>query len=523
MKVSKLEIKNFRLLQNITIDFEDDLSIIIGKNNCGKTSILSILKKCIAYDKKEKQFEYFDFSISFQKKLSEYVINEKDLKLDKEDNEDNGIIMYMYIEYDENDNLNNLKEVILDLDDQIKTAIIKFEYTISENQFNILKKDFNEYKIEKQINKDNKENKDNKDNKDNNKKLFLKFITKRYANYFEFKQSAILANNKGEPVKEVSKKIENINKIINFRYIDAKRDVSNINKKQLSSLTNEYYKKLNKNDNTKSHLNTLENNIDETDDMLTKVYKDIFEPLINKISKFGGRNQNETFLNIMSNIESENLLNSNTTVVYSDDTNQENNLPEHYNGLGYLNLISIIIKIETLLSDFRKDIKRDEAPADINLLFIEEPEAHTHPQMQYIFIKNIKDILEEGKKFKKGETEYSINLQTLMTTHSSHIVSECNFDNIKYLLKQNNKIEVKSLKNLEISYEHKKRKETKELIKDVNEKSNKNEKEQRPSYFKFLKQNLNLGMAEIFFADKVILIEGETERILLPAMMKKIE
>lgn len=40
-------------------------SVIIGKNNCGKTSILSILKKCIGYDKKEKQFEYFDFSISF--------------------------------------------------------------------------------------------------------------------------------------------------------------------------------------------------------------------------------------------------------------------------------------------------------------------------------------------------------------------------------------------------------------------------------------------------------------------------
>jgi predicted ATP-dependent endonuclease of OLD family len=31
-----------------------------------------------------------------------------------------------------------------------------------------------------------------------------------------------------------------------------------------------------------------------------------------------------------------------------------------------------------------------ENQADINLLFIEEPEAHTHPQMQYVFIKNIK-------------------------------------------------------------------------------------------------------------------------------------
>ena len=36
-------------------------------------------------------------------------------------------------------------------------------------------------------------------------------------------------------------------------------------------------------------------------------------------------------------------------------------------------------------------------PADINILFIEEPEA-THPQMQYVFVKNIKNLLREGKK-----------------------------------------------------------------------------------------------------------------------------
>ena len=39
------------------------------------------------------------------------------------------------------------------------------------------------------------------------------------------------------------------------------------------------------------------------------------------------------------------------------------------------------------------DIKNE--PADINLIYIEEPESHTHPQLQYIFIKNIKDLLKE--------------------------------------------------------------------------------------------------------------------------------
>lgn len=49
------------------------------------------------------------------------------------------------------------------------------------------------------------------------------------------------------------------------------------------------------------------------------------------------------------------------------------------------------------------------------------------------------------------------------------------------------------------------------------------EKDEGKNHFKFLKQYLTLNRAEIFFADKVIFIEGDTERILVPAMMKKID
>ena len=186
-------------------------------------------------------------------------------------------------------------------------------------------------------------------------------------------------------------------------------------------------------------------------------------------------------------------------MVYQADNHQ---LPESYNGLGYLNLISIIIQIETILAEFRNDNDEDRVPADINLLFIEEPEAHTHPQMQYIFIKNIKDLLINGS-IGVG-LKHKINLQTVITTHSSHIVAECNFDDIKYFQKTSTTSAIsKNLKNLEIEY------------KDENDPNNRR--------FKFLKQYLTLNYAEIFFADKVVLYEGDTERILLPAMMKKID
>ena len=39
--------------------------------------------------------------------------------------------------------------------------------------------------------------------------------------------------------------------------------------------------------------------------------------------------------------------------------------------------------------------------------------------------------------------------------------------------------------------------------------------------FRFLKQYLTLERSELFFADKVIFVEGDTERILINAMMQK--
>lgn len=156
----------------------------------------------------------------------------------------------------------------------------------------------------------------------------------------------------------------------------------------------------------------------------------------------------------------------------------------------------MIFEIEILLHEFKRD--KIEKPSDINLMFIEEPEAHTHPQMQYVFIKNIKNLLKGGIIGHNGERR---KLQYIITTHSSHIVVESKFDGIKYFKKDRNNVIAKNLKDLEYEYD----------------------KDGESQNFKFLKQYLTLHRSELFFADKAIFIEGDTERILLPAMMKKID
>ena len=63
-----------------------------------------------------------------------------------------GIELYLFIEYDETDNLSNIQPLMLDLDPDNNIVILKFEYTISEQKFIKLISDFNAYckKFEKE-------------------------------------------------------------------------------------------------------------------------------------------------------------------------------------------------------------------------------------------------------------------------------------------------------------------------------------------------------------------------------------
>ncbi|MFV8357808.1 ATP-dependent nuclease, partial [Flavobacterium sp. XS1P32] len=290
---------------------------------------------------------------------------------------------------------------------------------------------------------------------------------------------------------------------INFKYIDAKRGVTNKdNDKTLSTQTSEIYERSEKNDADEEKIQEFNEAIEETDEKLGEVYKGLFSETIETVKEFGGIKKEESIIKIISTLQHKELLKGNTTVVYNHN---ETDFPEQYNGLGYMNLISMIFQIKILVSEFAR--KKDENPASINLLLIEEPEAHTHPQMQYVFIQNIANLLNKGivKKDKDGNSLIPQPFQYIISTHSSHIVANCqDFDTIKYLKKEAiNDIKAKNLKDLEQEYN--------------------SEGELGKKNYRFLKQYLTLNRSELFFADKAIFIEGDTERILLPAMMQKID
>ncbi len=482
MKVARIEISNFRLLKSFALDLEDELSLVIGKNNTGKTSVLACLDK-LAVQSDKKAITYEDFNVDLMSCIEAVLLGEQAIG-NEEEYSPLGIQLKLYIKYSESDDLSKISSLIMSLDPTDDNVLLSFEYKIAFDKIVELKSVYTK-EAEKY---------------ENSPRLFLK---ENLADYFGtiIKKSLLIGDEK--QFIDLNKESINLKDILSIQFINAKRSVTNKqNDKTLSNQTSSLYKQVDESDEQVEASNEFKKELRKTDTKLSGIYQNMFEGVIEKVNRFGGIRPTDTNIKVVSTLQHRELLEGNTTVMYQ---HQDHDLPEHYNGLGYMNLISMIFEIEMLMSRFRKSLK--EQPASINLLFIEEPEAHTHPQMQYVFIKNIKKLLKENRLREDGK---EIHLQSIITTHSSHIVSESCFDDIKYLKKtpQSHQVQAKNLKDLELEYASKEN-----PAKDA---------ELKQSY-RFLKQYLTLNRAELFFADKAIFIEGDTERVILPAMMKKID
>ncbi len=483
MKVYKLEVENFRLLKKFSIDLEDELSLVIGKNNTGKTSILTVLDKFL---NEKTKFSYDDLNIDFKNELED-LIKSADIPVAFSSK---GLKLKIYIEYNETDDLSNVSRVLMDLDPDNNKIVLGFEHIVNYDDFLKLRRDFALFSASEKA-----KNVQKKEYKPRELKDFLKQEMEHYFHTHKMSFEYDTATDKVNEMNFINLNSEGvgIKDIISFKYISARRDVTNKEKETtLSKQTSSLYKKQEDSSDKTQATENFKDQLSETDSILTDIYRDLFKGVIKKVQDFGGVKLNDTDIAIISTLQHRELLEGNTTVVYTHD---DHKLPEHYNGLGYMNLISMIFEIEILVQDFKRD--KDKKPADINLLIIEEPEAHTHPQMQYVFIKNIKKLLGEGVIREDGIHR---PLQYIITTHSSHIVADSDFDDIKYLkVNGKNNVTAKNLNDLRKQYDA------------------------DPSQYQFLRQYLTISRAEIFFADKAVLIEGDTERILIPTFMRKVD
>ena len=62
MYISKLHIRNFRLLQDVELFLAEKTTLIVGRNNSGKTSLTEVFRHLMGRDK--PHFKLEDFSLN---------------------------------------------------------------------------------------------------------------------------------------------------------------------------------------------------------------------------------------------------------------------------------------------------------------------------------------------------------------------------------------------------------------------------------------------------------------------------
>ena len=474
MKLKAVQIQGYRAHEDTTVTLENGLTVVVGRNNTGKTSFVEIIDKFIG-NNTNNRLRAADFSAKQTETLIESLSSKENESLTPEILPT--IKLKLKIEYDlEQDKPEALAAItryITTLDIRCRNLIIECTYkpTDPEQACTVLSELKN---ANGPINFD----------------TVIKIVD-RDCNYkATYSAYSTLDNDQENPEKQENQPIfadavnnasrdltiDQVKRIIATEYIYAQIDLddtSTDSRHNLSNAFENFYKEISEDEDIRRNLDAAVENMQAD---LTSAYSTFFKDALKSIETIT-RNTHAGGLNLTvgSELKTGRMINSTTRVRYHDNTTDQV-YPESHNGLGYSRLTYTILQILA----FKEKRNRRNYDTPINLLLIEEPEAHLHPQMQEVFIRLVDGILNSDS-------------QLIITTHSSHILSERKLESLRYFKRSGYRIECKDISLWA-----------------------KNDLALKEKAYNTISNYLQLRISDLFFADCAILIEGAAERILLP-------
>lgn len=474
MKIKTIEIKNFRLLQDAKISLEEYTTVIVGRNNSGKTSLTEIFRRLFG---SKPGFSIHDFSIEslggFKKALTEKLAGKSD--------EDIRVAIptieiKITIEYSvDAPDLGALGDFIIDLNPTSNLAVIVVQHTLRNGKIDYLFDGIT-------------------DESNESIKSFMRSLKEKIPALFEVQ---IFAQDPDDASNMLVMDHSKLRSVIGAGFINAQRgldDETHTEKDVLGKVLAKLF------DTSKSE--TAPDDMKAKSEALQKVVREIqttvdtdfngqLNDLLPALALFGYPSIADSKLSTETTIDVANILSSHTKVRYEHTGFVY--LPETYNGLGTRNLIYILFQ----LYEFFRAYQSRASVNSLDIIFIEEPEAHLHPQMQQVFIAKLHEIAKQFSDAFNNKIPWPV--QFVVTTHSTHIANEAPFEAIRYFLTSTNGYRKTSIKDLRVEFS------------DTGLKADK----------EFLHKYLTLTKCDLYFADKAILIEGTAERLMMPILIQK--
>lgn len=502
MHLVKVKIINYRQLQNVELDLQDSLTVLAGPNNSGKTTLISVLKGMF-YDKKLR-FNYSDIPTNLSTAWLDKILPVFQTIMTKHDKE-TGIreivkqissneafaanyVMESFqaqiqVDYDPvSDDIQCFADYLMDLDENKHSFYFLYTYEPSISSF---EKVLNEYYDKMAARFRDIENPEGVEK--DTKLYFLKEeLLRLYCNASVEKCYFCNSDYQNANVMEVSA----FKKLFNFQNIPAIRELDDSESDSSKGISKRVIALLKDNDMwvkaTKKLPDLLLSDIENSGakkEIKNSSIKSL-DDTIRDISKTSGGHIGKLQLEMdVDEQDVEDFIQRITRAKYDIDGLLLN---EESQGLGFSNLIYLHMRLE----EFYKSIDNNK----VNVFFIEEPESHMHPQMQNIFIRFLKKYYTDKK------------LQGLITTHSNEIARMVGLDSLRVMRQtEKAKSELFNLSKFRNAIKSKK-------VKNVDAES------------EFLLENFfdwffEIGYSELIFADKVVLYEGDSERLYIRKLL----
>lgn len=481
MRIEKVRVEGFRLLKDIEITLESASTVIVGRNNSGKTSLTDVFDRFTGEN--GPRFRLEDFSAGTRRKF----FDAKALREKKASPEEilaalPKIALTLTFAYDSAaPNLGPLAPFVIDLDVASTKAIVRVEYAPTLATLHTLL--------------DVPPPAEGIDPNAHFLRSLRETLPKAYSSHVCAIDPTDDTNRRDFEGTTTLAALMQCNFVHAQRTLDhAKHGDADVIGKLLSTLfktastqtaaaaDQELASKL------KASVEGIERSVQgEFDEMLKK--------LLPAMEVLGFPSLNDTELRPETSLNVEALLSDHTKIVYTGADGVH--LPEGYNGLGTRNLIYMLLQLESYHKAYRAKATRPVT----HLIFIEEPEAHLHPQMQEVFINQLNAAI--GKLSASYPDEPGWKVQFVITTHSPHVANAASFEAVRYFLNE--------------SPDEAGTRQTK--VKDFKKGMTKISSDDQD----FLHQYMTLTKCDLYFADKAIMVEGTTERLLMPRLCEIVD